>query len=149
MIASESDRREAVDIRRSSQLLPARLSGPSSQRRLRRVLISFHAVSLQFLVKRRTHASRLRRYNRNVSPPKRHLRRGTSEEAPPKRLRPLATSLNHHYCCPTHPPSGPAHPRLGPSIASPSPYSTGTRGATCSRGRMTTLEGHEPGSSRL
>ena len=57
------------------------------------------------------------------------LQRLISEEAPPKRLRPLATSPT--ICCPIR---LRGQPTTRP-IASPSPYSTGTRGATCSRGR--------------
>ena len=38
--------------------------------------------------------------------------------------------------------------RLGPSIASPSPYSTGTRGATCSRGRRCHTRACSPARAR-
>jgi len=88
------------------------------------------APQVRFMVKQLRKAARiyLRRCNCNVS-----------EEAPPKRLRPLVTSPT--TCCPIHL-RGPRHlaqPASQPTtkpIASPSPYSTGTRGATCSRGRI-------------
>ena len=78
--------------------------------------------NIERFLEEKTQASNLRRYNCNVSPPKRHLRRGTSEEAPPpkRHLRstseelaeaPLATSPTICYCMKTHKlfPRGPKH----------------------------------------
>jgi hypothetical protein len=85
------------------------------------------------------------------------LQRLTSEEAPPKRLRPLATSPT--ICCPIHlrgprhlaQPACPIRLRSQPTtrpIASPSPYSTGTHGATCSRGRICHTHACSPARAR-
>jgi hypothetical protein len=84
-------------------------------------ILSLSYLILSYLDKRRTHLD----YDATTATS--HLRRGTSEEAEAPR------HLTHHLL--PHPSAFGASPRLGPSIALHSPYSTGTRGATCSRGR--------------